>query len=50
VRQQEGELQAGDHEVLVVAGVGDRGPEVVAEAGQVLEPPTAAHQELGRVA
>jgi hypothetical protein len=33
VRQQERDLQASDHEVLVVAGVGDRGPKVVAEAG-----------------
>jgi hypothetical protein len=48
VEEDEGTLQPGDDQVLVVARVGDdRG--AVRQAGQVLEEPAGPDQHLGRI-
>ena len=48
VEQQERGVEAGDHQVLVVARIGDDGGQRVGVARQVLEPPPVTNRELGR--
>ena len=45
MEQQEGRLKPGDHQVLIVAGVGDERPHV-RPSGQVLEEAAALYLEL----